>query len=74
MRVERGLSQEALAVDADVDRSYVSGIERGTFNPSVDVLERLAAALAVDIAEFFVEPQTGAAPPKPLQSGRRRSR
>ena len=33
IRVERGLSQEALAVDADVDRTYVSGIERGSFNP-----------------------------------------
>lgn len=73
LRVERGLSQEALAVDADVDRGYVSGIERGSFNPTVDVLERLANALNADIAEFFAQPPEGDAPPEPLRSGRRKA-
>lgn len=74
LRVERGLSQESLAVDADVDRSYISGIETRTFNPTVDLLDRLAGALAVDIAEFLVPPGEGEQPHKPLKSGRRPAR
>ncbi|WP_310352847.1 helix-turn-helix transcriptional regulator [Methylobacterium sp. BE186] len=74
LRTERGLSQESLAVDAAVDRTYVSGIERGTFNPSVDLIERLAKALAVDVAEFFTPVDASAAPPQPLRPGRRPAR
>ena len=74
LRVARGLSQESLAVDADVDRGYISGIERQTFNPTVDVLDRLAAALAIDITELFVVPEADASPPNPLKSGRRPAR
>ena len=72
LRVERALSQEALAVDAGVDRGYVSGIERGTYNPTVDILDRLAAALSVDVGELMVLPETGAATPLPLRPGRRK--
>ncbi|WP_082494695.1 MULTISPECIES: helix-turn-helix transcriptional regulator [unclassified Methylobacterium] len=72
LRVERGLSQEALAVDAGVDRGYVSGIERRSFNPTIDVLDRLAVALRVDVAEFLVRPAEGDQPPLPLRPGRRR--
>ena len=43
IRVKRGTSQERLAYDAEVDRSYVGGLERQTHNPTVDVLDRLAA-------------------------------
>jgi transcriptional regulator with XRE-family HTH domain len=60
-----------LAVDAEVDRTYVSGIERQEFNPTVDVLDRLAAALAIDVMEFFLVPQRGEKPPKTLKRGRR---
>ena len=74
IRVRRGLSQERLAFDAGVDRSYVGGLEREEENPTVDVLDRLAGTLSVAISEFFVEPAKGASPPKPLRSGRRRSR
>ena len=42
IRVKRGLSQERLAFDSGVDRSYVGGLERRTENPTVDVLDRLA--------------------------------
>ena len=58
-------------VDAALDRTYVSGIERRQFNPSVDVLERLAQALAVDIAEIFALPRDKSNPPQPLRPGRR---
>ena len=47
LRRERGLSQEQLAHDADMKRSYVSDMERGTRNPSVRALERIASALGV---------------------------
>lgn len=74
IRVERGTSQEALAVDADVDRTYVSGIERGSFNPTVDVLDRLAIALGIDVVDLLVLPDTAAGEPKPMRSGRRSPR
>ena len=43
----RGLSQEQLAFEAGMERSYVSDVERGTRNPSVRALGRLAVALSV---------------------------
>lgn len=71
LRVRRGLSQEVLAVDAAIDRTYVSRLERGLENPTVAVLERLAVALGVSIAEFFTVPAAGEPAPKPLPGGRR---
>src|SRR4051794_19069714 len=53
LRLERGLSQEALAVDAGIDRTYVSRLERGLENPTVWVLEKLARALSSNIVELF---------------------
>jgi transcriptional regulator with XRE-family HTH domain len=47
LRVERKLTQEQLALDAEIDLTYLGGIERGRRNPSVDVLGRVAASLAV---------------------------
>jgi transcriptional regulator with XRE-family HTH domain len=47
LRQERGLSQEQLAFEAGLDRTYVSGIERGVRNPTVMILEKLAKALKV---------------------------
>lgn len=58
VRVARDISQENLAFDADVDRTTISGIERGNFNPSLDLLDRLAAALAVDLVDLFAVPDT----------------
>jgi transcriptional regulator with XRE-family HTH domain len=46
LRLEGGLSQEALAVDAGIDRTYVSRLERGLENPTISVLEKLARALS----------------------------
>jgi transcriptional regulator with XRE-family HTH domain len=44
-RTAVGLSQEALAVDANLDRSYVGGIERGEHNPTVMNIVKIANAL-----------------------------
>ena len=67
----RGLSQERLAYDAGVDRSYVGGLERREENPTVDILDRLSETLEVPIAELFKRPGRNASVPKPLRSGRR---
>ncbi|WP_343033241.1 helix-turn-helix transcriptional regulator [Aureimonas leprariae] len=71
LRVERGLSQESLGVDAGVDRGYVSGIERQTFNPTIEIIDRLANALGVDVSAFFDLPNSEDAEPQPLKSGRK---
>ena len=44
-RLKLGLSQEALAVDAELDRSYVGGIERGEHNLTLINLQKIAYAL-----------------------------
>jgi len=62
LRLERGLSQEALAVDAGIDRTYVSRLERGLENPTVSVLEKLARALSSNIEELFRAPRAAEAP------------
>jgi transcriptional regulator with XRE-family HTH domain len=46
-RAERGLSQEELAFECGLHRTYVSGVERGVRNPTVVVLEKIAKALKV---------------------------
>lgn len=73
VRVSRGLSQEALAADASVDRAYVGRLERSLENPTIGLLERLAAALDADISELFVKPKPGAAKPRPLKGGRKKA-
>lgn len=53
LRGERGLTQEQLAHDAEIDVTYLRGIEAGRRNPSVAVIGRLASSLDVHPAEFF---------------------
>ena len=53
LRKEAGLSQEALALAADVDRTYVSQIEREVGNPSLLILCRLAGILNADIQSLL---------------------
>jgi transcriptional regulator with XRE-family HTH domain len=48
-RESLGLSQEDLALEADVDRTYVSMIERGLGNVSLKVLYQLATILKIDV-------------------------
>ena len=52
LRKEREISQEDFAPDSGFDRGYISGVERGVRNPSILVLERIATALEVDVAEL----------------------
>ncbi|MDE2112796.1 MAG: helix-turn-helix transcriptional regulator [Alphaproteobacteria bacterium] len=55
IRLSRSLSQEALALSSGVDRTYVSGLERGLRNPSVDILDRLAKKLSIKTSELFAD-------------------
>lgn len=48
-RTRVGLSQEALALEAEVDRTYVSQLERGIANPSLLILYRIAQVLGVSL-------------------------
>lgn len=52
LRVAAGLSQEVFAVDAGLDRTYISRIERSLENPTVAVLEKIAKALGADIVDL----------------------
>ena len=54
-RLERGLSQEALAFECGLHRTYISGIERGVRNPTVLVLEQIAMALKVPTPRLLEE-------------------
>ena len=52
LRAERGVSQERLAHLTGLDRTYVSGIERGERNPSLANILKLADALGVRVSEL----------------------
>jgi transcriptional regulator with XRE-family HTH domain len=47
------LSQEELAARAGLDRTYISGVERSARNPTLKVMQRLSAALGVDLDVLF---------------------
>jgi len=51
-RKAKGLSQEQLAFNAEVDRSYVGGIERGERNVSFLTLVKIAECLGCDVSKF----------------------
>ena len=54
-RLEKGLSQEALAHQADLDRTYIPSIEKGERNVSITVIEKIAKALNVKISTLLDE-------------------
>jgi len=53
LRIQRGLTQEHLAEKASLHRTYLSDIERGARNPSLETLVRLATALQTSLEEIF---------------------
>ncbi len=53
IRLEKGLSQEALADLAGLHRTYIGSVERGERNISIDNIERLAKALGCQIIEML---------------------
>jgi transcriptional regulator with XRE-family HTH domain len=52
-RTAKGLSQEALALEAGIDRTYVSALERSVYSASLDMVEKLAGVLDVEPAALI---------------------
>ena len=71
LRVAKGLSQERLALEARIDRSYVGRIERGSENVTISTLEAFAAALGVEV-RALLDPVTTDARPPALKAGRKK--
>lgn len=75
-RQRAGISQEDLAALAAIDRTYVSGIERGVRNPTITVLARFAAALKttssmlITEAAFVNQNRTSGPPAPPPKSAK----
>ena len=51
-RIALGFSQEELAYESEIDRSYIGGVERGERNITFNVLCKIATALRCDVAEL----------------------
>lgn len=58
-RRQRGLSQEALAAEASIDRTYISALERGVYSASLDMIEKLAGVLSVSPHLLLLQPREG---------------
>jgi transcriptional regulator with XRE-family HTH domain len=57
-RQAAGLSQEELAHRADIDRTYVSALERSVYAATIDVVDKLAGVLGVDASDLLKRPAT----------------
>ena len=57
LRREKGWSQEDMAFESGLHRTYVSGIERGVRNPTLLILDKLAKSLDVAPAELAAQPR-----------------
>jgi transcriptional regulator with XRE-family HTH domain len=53
LRHAKGLSQDDLAYEAEISRSYLSQLEKGTFHASLKIIGKLAAVLEVEQSEFL---------------------
>lgn len=57
LRVKRGMSQIVLAVEAGTTPATISAIENREGNPTLEILQRLADALGVEVAALFAKPE-----------------
>jgi transcriptional regulator with XRE-family HTH domain len=55
-RHAKGLSQEALAHEAGIDRTYISALERGAYSATIVMVDKLATALEVDPGRLLQRP------------------
>ena len=73
LRLARGMSQEKVGLSAGCEPSYIGRIERGGENPSVDLLEAIAAVLDAHIVTLFYPLPDGEPLPPGLPPGRKPS-
>ena len=57
LRLRMGISQERLALEADIDRTFISQIERGIGNPSLRILCQIAEQLETDVCTLLKPPR-----------------
>ena len=55
LRKERGMSQETFAYESGIDRRYMSDIENGKRNISIDILERIVDKLGIRLSDLFLK-------------------
>jgi len=65
LRHEKDLSQDDLAYEAEISRSYLSQLEKGVFYASLKIIGKLADTLKVEPAEFLRRPERKPARKKP---------
>lgn len=53
LRQQKNMTIEDLALEADINRNYLCDLERGTRNPTVNVLNKIATALGIVLSELF---------------------
>ena len=70
LRLARNMPQQKIALEVDMSLSYLSNIERGKANPSVDLIGRIADALGVPPSEFLVPVSVKDVLAKNLKRGR----
>jgi transcriptional regulator with XRE-family HTH domain len=56
-REKKSWSQDRLSDESGLHRTYISGIERGVRNPTIEIVQQIAMALDVDIQELFGDPK-----------------
>lgn len=70
-RLKRGISQQQLALDVEIDPAYVGRIERGLENVSIGIMETIAVYLQMEMSEMFRLPDPNETAPPPLKVGRK---
>jgi transcriptional regulator with XRE-family HTH domain len=55
-REKKSWSQDRLSEQSGLHRTYISGIERGVRNPTIEIVQQIAIALDVDVPDLFVSP------------------
>jgi transcriptional regulator with XRE-family HTH domain len=68
-RRARGLSQEELAHRADIDRTYISALERSVYAAGIDVVDRLARVLGLEAADLLRRPSSSSRRSKTSDDG-----
>ena len=53
LRKRRGMSIEDLALECNINRNYLSDLERGTRNPSIEIISRISVGLKISLEELF---------------------